>query len=111
MASDSVVELTDQNFEQEVLQSDKPVLVDFWADWCMPCRMLAPTIDEIADEFQEQAKVGKIDTDNNRDTTLKYQINAIPTVILFKNGEPVKKFVGMTNKQEMVEALKEHAAA
>jgi len=110
MASDTIVELTDANFEEEVLQSDKPVLVDFWAEWCMPCRMLAPTIDELADEYQEKAKVGKLDTDANRDVTMKYGINAIPTVILFKDGEPVKKFVGMTNKADMSEAI-ENAAS
>ncbi len=110
MASDTIVELTDANFEEEVLQSDKPVLVDFWAEWCMPCRMLAPTIDELADEYQEKAKVGKLDTDANREVTMKYGINAIPTVILFKDGEPVKKFVGMTNKADMSEAI-ENAAS
>lgn len=71
----------------------------------MPCRMLAPTIDELADEYDGKAKVGKIDTDANRDVTMKYGINAIPTVIVFHNGEPVKKFVGMTNKGDMSQAL------
>lgn len=105
MASEKVLELTDDNFEAQVLQSDQPVLVDFWAEWCMPCRMLAPTIDELADEYDGKAKVGKIDTDANRDVTMKYGINAIPTVIVFHNGEPVKKFVGMTNKGDMSQAL------
>ncbi len=110
MASDAVLEITDANFEQEVLQADQPVLVDFWAEWCMPCRMLAPTIEELAGEFEGKAKVGKLDTDANRDTTMKYGINAIPTVILFKGGEAVKKFVGMTSKQDLTEALTEHAS-
>ena len=105
MASDSLLELTDANFESEVLQSDQPVLVDFWAEWCMPCRMLAPAIEELAGEYQGKAKVGKIYTDANREVTMKYGINAIPTVILFKGGEQVKKFVGMTNKADMAEAL------
>ncbi len=109
MASDAVLELTDANFESEVLQSDQPVLVDFWAEWCMPCRMLAPTIDELADEFKSKVKVGKLDTDANRDVTVKYGINAIPTVILFKDGEVAKKFVGMTNKQDMADAMTEAA--
>jgi len=109
MASDTVLELTDANFESEVLQSDQPVLVDFWAEWCMPCRMLAPTIDELADEYQGKAKVGKIDTDANREVTMKYGINAIPTVILFNGGEPVKKFVGMTNKADMAQAMDDAA--
>ncbi|MCC6581425.1 MAG: thioredoxin [Phycisphaeraceae bacterium] len=105
MASSAVLELTDSNFEQEVLQSDKPVLVDFWAEWCMPCRMLAPTIDEIAGEFAGKAKVGKVDTDNNRDVSVKFGINAIPTIILFKDGQVVRKFVGLTQKQEFAAAL------
>ena len=109
MASENVMEFTDDNFEAEVLQADQPVLVDFWAEWCMPCRMLAPTIDEIAADFQGKAKVGKVDTDANRDVTMKYQINAIPTVMVFHNGEVVKKFVGMTNKADMTEALSEAA--
>src|SRR5258708_18998387 len=105
MAGQNVVEFTDQNFDDEVLKSTQPVLVDFWAEWCMPCRMLAPTIDQLAGDFQGRVKVGKVDTDSNRDTTLKYQINAIPTVILFKVGEVVKKFVGMTNKTDLAKAL------
>ncbi|MHB1155964.1 MAG: thioredoxin [Phycisphaerales bacterium] len=105
MASDAVLELTDANFQTEVLDSDQPVLVDFWAEWCMPCRMLAPTIDEIAGEYNGKAKVGKVDTDANREITMKYGINAIPTVIVFKGGEVVKKFVGMTNKADLSTAL------
>jgi thioredoxin 1 len=109
MASAAVMEFTDQNFQSEVLQSAQPVLVDFWAEWCMPCRMLAPTIDQLAGEFQGRVKVGKVDTDANRDVTIKYGINAIPTVILFKGGQAVKKFVGMTNKTELAKALTEAA--
>ena len=109
MASEAVLEFTDDNFEAEVLQADQPVLVDFWAEWCMPCRMLAPVIDELADEMKDKAKVGKIDTDANRDVTVKYGINAIPTVILFKDGEVAKKFVGMTSKQDLVAAIDEAA--
>lgn len=105
MASEAIIELTDANFQTEVLDSDQPVLVDFWAEWCMPCRMLAPTIDEIAGEYNGKAKVGKVDTDANREVTMKYGINAIPTVIVFKGGEPVKKFVGMTNKADLATAL------
>jgi len=108
MASDTILELSDDNFESEVLQSDEPVLVDFWAEWCMPCRMLAPTIDEIAEEYNGKAKVGKIDTDANREVTMKFGINAIPTVILFKGGEVAQKFVGMTNKADMTKAIEEN---
>ena len=105
MASDAVLELTDDNFDSEVLQSDQPVLVDFWAEWCMPCRMLAPTIEELADDFQGKVKVGKLDTDANRDVSVKYGISAIPTVILFKGGEVVRKFVGVTPKQDLAAEL------
>jgi thioredoxin 1 len=100
MASDAVLELTDSNFEQEVINSDVPVLVDFWAEWCMPCRMLAPTIDELANTYKGRAKVGKVDTDSNRDVSVKYGISAIPTILLFKNGQVIKKFVGLAPKQE-----------
>jgi len=107
MASEQVIEFTDDNFEQEVLQSDQPVLVDFWAEWCMPCKMLAPTIDEVASIFDGKAKVGKVDTDANRDISMKYGISAIPTVLLFKNGEIAKKFVGITNKNDLEAAINE----
>ena len=105
MASKNVVEFTDSNFESEVLQSDKPVLVDFWAEWCMPCRMLAPTIDKIAESYSEKVKVGKLDTDSNREIAIKYQISAIPTVILFKGGQVVQKFVGLRQERDFKEAL------
>ena len=105
MASKNVVEFTDSNFESEVLQSDKPVLVDFWAEWCMPCRMLAPTIDKIAESYSEKVKVGKLDTDSNREIAIKYQISAIPTVILFKNGQVAQKFVGLKQEREFKEAI------
>ena len=107
MASENVKELTDQNFEAEVLKSSVPVLVDFWAEWCMPCRMLTPTIEAVADEFAGKLKVGKVDTDSNRNTALKFNINAIPTVILFRNGEIKKKFVGLTNKDDLTRVIKE----
>ena len=105
MAGQNVVEFTDQNFEQEVINSDQPVLVDFWAEWCMPCRMLAPTIDKIANEYAGKVKVGKLDTDANRDVSIKYGISAIPTVILFKGGQVVQKFVGLRQERDFKEAL------
>ena len=89
MASENIKEFSDQNFEQEVVKSSVPVLVDFWAEWCMPCRMLAPTIEKIANEYSGKVTVGKVDTDASRDVSLKFGISAIPTVILFKNGEIV----------------------
>ena len=100
MASEAVIEFTDGNFEAEVLQSDIPVLVDFWAEWCMPCRMLTPTIEELAEQYKGKIKVGKVDTDANRDVAVKQGINAVPTIILFNKGEVVHKFVGVTPKQD-----------
>jgi thioredoxin 1 len=105
MASEAVMEFTDDNFEQEVVQSDIPVLVDFWAEWCMPCRMLAPTIEELASEYEGKVKIGKLDTDANREVSVKFGIQAIPTVILFKGGEKVKQFVGVTPKPEFKSEL------
>ena len=105
MAAENVKEFNDQNFETEVLKSSTPVLVDFWAEWCMPCRMLAPTIDKIAKDYAGKVKVGKVDTDSNRDVSIKYGINAIPTVILFKNGQVAQKFVGLRQEKDFKEAL------
>ena len=105
MASEHVKEFTDGNFQEEVLGSSTPVLVDFWAEWCMPCRMLAPTIDKIAKDYAGKVKVGKLDTDANRDVAAKYGISAIPTVILFKNGEVAQKFVGLRKETEFKAAL------
>ncbi|MDF1809362.1 MAG: thioredoxin [Phycisphaerales bacterium] len=109
MASANVMEFTDGNFEAEVLSSDKPVLVDFWAEWCMPCKILAPTIDDVADSNTDSLKVGKVDTDANREISMKYGISAIPTVIIFKGGEIAKKFVGLTKKEDIEAALSELA--
>lgn len=111
MSSPHVQTFTDANFEQEVLGSPQPVLVDFWAEWCMPCRMLAPTIDAVAEQFAGKVKVGKVDTDSNRQISMKYGITAIPTVILFKGGQVAKKFVGLTKKEDLAAALSAAAAA
>lgn len=107
MASEQTLELTDSNFEAEVVNAETPVLVDFWAEWCMPCKMLAPAIDELAAEYAGKVKVGKVDTDNNRDISMKFGISAIPTVILFQNGEVVKKFVGLQQKNDLKAAIDE----
>jgi thioredoxin 1 len=107
MASENVQQFTDANFEAEVLKSSVPVLVDFWAEWCMPCRMLGPTIDQLAEEFKGKVKVGKVDTDNNRNISVQFGISAIPTVILFKGGQVAKKFVGLQSKGEFVSALEQ----
>lgn len=105
MAGKHVLEFTDTNFDQEVLRSATPVLVDFWAEWCMPCRMLTPVIDELASEYNGKAKVGKVDTDSNREISVKYGISAIPTILLFQNGEVRQKFVGLTKKDDFKAAL------
>ena len=105
MAGQNVVEFTDQNFEVEVIKSAQPVLVDFWAEWCMPCKMLAPTIEKIANDYVGKVKVGKVDTDSNREISIKYGISAIPTVILFKNGVVAQKFVGLRQERDFKAAL------
>ena len=105
MASDAVHEFTDDNFDTEVLNSDQPVLVDFWAEWCGPCRLLTPTIEKLADDYQGKVKVGKVDTEQNRAIAGRYNINAIPTVLLFKNGEVVETFVGLKNEDEFKAVL------
>lgn len=107
MASANVLHLTDENFDQEVMQSDVPALVDFWAEWCMPCRMIAPVIDELADEFAGRVKIGKVNTDESHDVALKMSIQAIPTLLLFSGGRVVKKFVGLQQKKDLKAALED----
>ena len=110
MASESVIEVTDQTFDQEILKSDIPALVDLWAEWCMPCKMLAPTVEELADEYAGRLKVAKMDTDQCRDTAVKLGISAIPTLMIFKGGEVVKKFVGLQQKADLKAAIEEALA-
>ena len=101
MAGKDTLEFTDANFEAEVINSEVPVVVDFWAEWCGPCRMLGPVIDELASENVGKVKVGKVDTDNNRETAAKFSITSIPTIIFFKGGEVVKQNVGMVSKGDL----------
>ena len=106
MASANVIELTAANWEKEVVQSEKPVLVDFWAVWCGPCRMLAPTIDKIADQFAGKVKVGKLNTDESPDIAVKYGISAIPQILLFMGGEqPIDKQIGNQPMDNIVKML------
>jgi thioredoxin 1 len=105
MAGPSTLEFTDQNFDTEVLTSDVPVVVDFWAEWCGPCRMLTPTIDAIATEYQGKVKVGKLDTETNRSAAMKFKINLLPTILVFKGGQVVHKFVGLTQKGDFQQVL------
>ncbi len=107
MAAKNVIEITDDNFEAEVKNSDLPVLLDFWAEWCMPCKMLAPVIDEIATEFAGKIKVGKLDTDSAREAALEFGISAIPTVIIFNKGEVAQRFVGLQQKADLTTAINE----
>jgi thioredoxin 1 len=101
----AVLKITAQNFEQEVLQSDKPVLVDFYADWCGPCKMMAPVIEEIAEEAAD-IKVGKLNIDNEMEIAQKYGVMSIPTLIVFKNGEEVKRDLGAKPKKAVLDMLK-----
>ncbi len=105
MANANVIELTDANFEAEVLASSTPVLVDFWAPWCGPCRMIAPLIDEIADEKAGAVKVGKVNVDDCPETAAKFRIQAIPTILIFKGGEKKDQITGLTSKSDLVAKL------
>lgn len=99
------MQFTDQNFGQEVLQSDKPVLVDFWAPWCGPCQAMGPIIDELATEMEGKAKVGKLNVDENSEAASKYGIMSIPAIKIFKGGKVVKEFVGVQNKDVLKKEL------
>jgi len=103
----NVVELNDPAFDEVVHSSDMPVLVDFWAPWCGPCKMMAPIIEEIADEYADKAKICKLNTDDARDSAMEFGISAIPTIILFKDGQVQKKWVGLTSKKDIVAAIDE----
>ena len=109
--SEKVRYVTDNSFEKDVLQSTKPVLVDFWAEWCAPCRMIAPTIDAIAEQYSETAEVVKVNVDDNSGTAQRYGIKGIPTLILFSGGKEVERVVGATSKESISRMLEKHTGA
>lgn len=106
MASAGIVELSDSTFENEVLKSEAPVLVDFWAPWCGPCRILAPVVEEIATSYLGRIKVGKLNVDDNQDTTMAYGIRSIPTLIIFKGGKALDQIIGAVPKSEIEKMVK-----
>jgi len=105
MAGANTLQLTDENFEEQVLNSDLPVLVDFWAEWCGPCQMLAPIVEELADDYQGKVRVGKLDTDAAQQTAIKYNVQSIPTLILFRNGQEAHRMVGLQKKSDLRAAI------
>ena len=99
------MEFTDQNFDQEVMKSDKPTLVDFWAPWCGPCQMMGPIVEELASEMGDKVKVGKLNVDENPATAQAFTVMSIPTILIFKDGKVAQKFIGVQSKEALKEAL------
>lgn len=108
MASQAVMEVTDATFEQDVIKSDQPALVDFWAAWCGPCKAIAPIVDEVADAYQGKVKVYKMNVDQNSSTPMRYNVRGIPTLLVFKNGAVQEQIVGYVGKEAIEAALKKH---
>lgn len=106
--SGKIVTLSDAEFESSVLHGDKPALIDFWAEWCQPCKMLAPTVEEIAGEYEDKILVGKLNVDDNPATATKYGIRGIPTLLLFKGGQVVQQLVGVKSKAEIKKVIDEN---
>ena len=102
-----VIEFTDKNFETEVLQADKPVVIDFWAEWCGPCKAIAPVIDELSEEYLGKVKFGKVNVDFNQQTAMKYGIRSIPSLLFFNNGSVVNQIIGSVPKDNIVRILEE----
>ena len=101
----SLITITDDNFKEEVLDSDKPVLIDFWAVWCGPCKLIAPIVEELATEYEGKAKIGKLDVDSNQQTSINYGVRSIPTLLIFKDGEVKETIIGAVPKANVVEKL------
>ena len=110
MASEAIIEVSDSNFESEVVKSDVPVLVDFWAPWCGPCRAIAPIVEEISSSYEGKIKVGKMNADENQATTMKFGIRSIPTIIMFKDGEAVDQIIGAVPKGEIERVVEKSLA-
>lgn len=108
MSSDKVVVITDAEFDSSVLQSEKPVILDFWAEWCQPCKVLAPTVEEIASEYENIIKVGKLNVDDNPTTATKYGIRGIPTLLFFKGGKVIQQVTGVKSKAEIKKIIDEN---
>ena len=102
------IEITDSNFDAEVAKSDLPVLIDFWAVWCGPCKMVAPIVEELAKDYDGRAKIGKLDVDNNQQTAIKFGIRSIPTLLIFKNGQVVDTIIGAVPKGSIAKMLDAH---
>src|SRR5215467_6339312 len=111
MANPDILTATDQNFDAEILKSATPVLVDFWAVWCGPCRAIAPAVESVAETFASRAIVAKLNIDDSPMTPQKYGVRAIPTLILFKGGEEVERILGLTNKTKLAEMIEKYAGA
>ena len=103
-----IIELTDENFETRLKLADKPVLVDYWAEWCGPCKMVAPVLEELSEELKEKLTIAKLDVDNNKDSAIKQKVMSIPTLILFKNGDPIDQRIGALTKSQLKEFLEQH---
>ena len=110
MASEAIVEVSDSNFESEVVNSDVPVLIDFWAPWCGPCRAIAPIVEEISSTYEGKIKVGKMNVDENQATTMKFGIRSIPTLIMFKDGEAIDQIIGAVPKGEIERVVEKSLA-